>query len=75
MLLCEMTLTIPWWGIPTAITLLVFVGFIRAFFFFSEDRYRGGGFSPDFSTLISLLFLIPWLIVSTIAWAIAAFLK
>ena len=59
------TLTLTWWLIPTAISA---VGLIWALWIVDD----GGGM---FSGLSNFFALVPVLAVSTIAWAIAAFLK
>ena len=59
------TLTFAWWAIPTAITTL---GIIWALFIVDD----GGGYLSVIGTLLAL---IPVLIVSSIAWAVAGFLK
>lgn len=59
------TLTFAWWWIPAAITL---VGLVWAIFVVD----RGDGM---FAGLNNMLALVPVLLVSAIAWAIAGALK
>lgn len=60
-----LTITYAWWWIPTIITVL---GGIWAIFLVDD----GGGM---FSGIGNLLALVPVLIVSCIAWAIAGIFK
>ena len=59
------TITFAWWWVPTIITI---AGFIWALFIFDD----GGGYLAGMGTMFAL---VPVLIVSCIAWAIAGALK
>ena len=59
------TITLGWWAIPTLVTVAT-CGYAL---FIHED---GGG---AFSGIGNLMLLVPALLVSTLAWAIAGALK
>ncbi len=61
----EVVITLGWWTIPSIITVAVIVW---ALFIYND----GGGW---LSGIGNLFMLIPALLVSLIAWIIAAFLK
>lgn len=62
-----MTITLAWWMLPTAITLIAFA---TALFWPSDSG--GGGWMPD---LTPLLLMIPALFVSLVAWIVYAVMK
>ena len=59
------TVSLAWWAIPTAITVLA----LAWAFFWPADR---GGM---FGSLTTVFMLIPAILVIAIAWAVAGFLK
>lgn len=61
-----MTITLAWWMLPTAITLIAFATV------FLWPSSGGGGWFPD---LTPLLLMIPALFVSLVAWVVYAVLK
>jgi hypothetical protein len=64
----NIALTLAWWHLPLAITVLVFVLWLRA----AYVDFRDGGM---FSGIGALFYAVPTLLVIAISWAVGGILK